>query len=520
MGRSLLIIILIVVLATSAISIEQKLQTWVTASGQSIVKHYVIAFLPYWTISGYEPGFDVDRIIFFDAPVNSDGSIDTGNIDNYYSEITRVNDSCGGCLLGVALTCFDPDSIDEILAYHRSTLISQAVDLAEKYGFREVNIDFENMRDTNSLTGQDNSDLLLALIQGLKDNGLNVSIDVSGGVPTVYRDSRLGGVVDYVFMMGYDFHWSTAPQTGPVSPLESPLEFSVEDGLAILDDYYPKDKIILGLPLYGYDWPAETCDPYSDTTGTGTALKYSTIKNNYEQYGVKWDPNGHVPYITYIDDSTCRQVWYDNATSLAMKIDYALIHGYAGYGFWALGYEDGAGDEELLGEVFDSRRVDPYIEKLGVYVDGNKLVINASGMINVEELNITLKLTIAPGQVNYTLGDLGVLFNDSSVESGDAYINISLRRRDFPGLGVSGSGLLLNISTEWEVYVENATVSIGSWRIPPGEETIVEGVVGNITVNPPPPIPEASGLSLVLLIYAGLAASYIFFKWFSRGKKD
>ncbi len=520
MVRGVFIVLLVFVLVVPVVGVEHGFEPGVSVNGGGVVRHYVVAFLPYWTISGYVPGFDVDRIIFFDASVNSDGSIDTGNIDNYYSEITRVNDSCGGCLLGVALTCFDSDSIDEILAYHQSTLISQAVDLAERYGFREMNIDFENMRDTNSLTGQDNSDLLLALIKGLKDNGLNVSIDVSGGVPTVYRDSRLGEAVDYVFMMGYDFHWSTAPQTGPVSPLESPLEFSVEDGLAILDDYYPKDKIILGLPLYGYDWPAESCDPYSDTAGAGTARTYSSIKNNYEQYGVKWDPNGHVPYITYMDGSTCRQVWYDNATSLAMKIDYALIHGYAGYGFWALGYEDGASDEELLDEVFDSRRIDPYIGKLGVYVVGGKLVINASDMINVEELNIILKLTTAPGQVNYTLGDLGVLFNESSVEAGDSYINISLKRTDFPGLGVSGSGLLLNISTEWEVYVENATVSIGSWRIPPGEETIVEGVVGNITINPPPPIPEASGLSLVLLVYACLAGSYILFRWLNGRRKD
>ncbi len=477
-------------------------------------KHLVVGFLPYWTITGYTPGFGIDDIVFFDAPINNDGTIDTGNIQEYYSEITRVNSSCGGCLLSIAITDFDPDSIDEVLAYHQSTLIDQAEALLSNYGFKRLNIDFEGMRSTNSLTGDDNTDLLVQLLSGLRSRGINVSIDVSGGVPTVYRDSRIASYIDYVFMMGYDYHWSTASTTGPVSPLESPLEFSVEDGLAILDDYYPKEKIVLGLPLYGYDWPASSCDPYSDTTGSGKARTVSDITNNYESYGVKWDPDGHVPYITYTSSGVCHQIWYENATSLAMKIDYALIHGYGGYGFWALGYEAGSARRGLLGEVFDSRHIDPYIETIGIYSNGSLITVNASGMINVEELNITLKLSVEPGEINTSIGDLGSYFEARNVTVNGDYINIRLYRNVFPGVGASGSGLLLNITTEWSVDVLNATVSGGSWRIPPGEERIVYASIGNVSVNPPPPVPEESGLMVGCLV---LCSAILYFLVSRRG---
>ena len=470
----------------------------------------VVAYLPYWTITGYEPGGGVDLIIFFDAPVSRDGSVDESRVSGYYDEIVRVNNSCGGCVEYVALTCFDPDDLDYLLAYSRDTLVSNAARLAETYGFRGVNLDFEGLRDTNSYTGGDNTVYLISLLSSLRAAGLNVSIAVSGGLPTVYRDSGIAAYIDYVFMMGYDYHWSTSPTTGPVSPFMS-TEYDIDDSLAAFSRYYPRDKIVLGLPLYGYDWPASSPDPYAETSGAGTARTLREIKNAYAAYGILWDDTGHVPWIRYVDGGSWRQIWFDNTTSLAMKIDYARLNGYGGYGFWALGYEDGCDETGLFWSMVESRKRGPYIARVVLnYTGGGYYALYVEDMVNIDVLNITISFTEPPGMVNASFGDIAYEFDERRVVENGLEYTIALSMEGFPGIGVSGTGLVANISIEPVGIVENVSVAGGARRIQPGGVVVEPASVGETVVEQPPPgVPEPLSVSLLAAAAAALIAAIL-----------
>ncbi len=460
------------------------------ASGAGRGDMLIVGFLPYWTISGYSLPGHVDVVVFFDAPVSSDGSIDTQYIDYYWSDIERINNTCG-CILYVALTCFSPSDMDLLLAYHRDDFVGNVTWLVENYGFPGVNIDFEFMRDTNSYTGGDNTEYLLEVLAELRGRGINVSLDVAGSVEAVYRDSRLAQYLDFVFLMGYDYHWSTAPTTGPVSPLLS-SELDVDDSLDILDDYYPREKIVLGLPLYGYDWPASGPDPYTSTTGAGTARRLESIMNYYADYGVLWDDTGHVPWIRYVSNDEWRQIWFDNTTSLAMKIDYVVTRGYGGYGFWALGYEDGFSGSALLWEMIWSREKPPVLDTLNITYAGNgTYMVIAEGLVNTEELTINISFDEPLVNASITYGGLGLSYDERTMETIGDTIVIHLKKNLFPGIGVTGTGLIANITIEPETPVRNVTVTGGSARIVPGEETLEPLTVNSIIVNQPlPNIPE------------------------------
>lgn len=475
----------------------------------------LVGFTPYWTISGYTPRRLFDYLIFFDAPVNGDGSIDTSRIDAYLDDIERINSTCN-CTFLIALTCFNQDDQDSILGLYLEDFKNNIINLINTYGFEGINLDFEFMRDTNSITGGDNSDYLLELFQYLKSQGLIVSIDVAGGVETVYRDSRLASYVDFVFLMGYDFHWSTAPTSGPVSPFMSSREFDVDDSLSILDNYYPLDKIVLGLPLYGYDWPTVNDQPYSDTSGAGTARRYAQIINNYAPvYGVRWDDVGHTTWILYYDSSggSWRQIWFDNITSLAMKIDYVRLENYSGFGFWALGYEAYASDEELLWWMVSNRSYRPYIHSVFIHndvVNGN-LTINVSDMFHVEYLNITVIFDDAPQIDSYSLGVLGSRFKYFNYSVVDNSLILSFRYDGFPGNGVNGSGLLVSIGLSNSGRVVNVSIWCGSRLLIPDNIVYENGSVVNIYVeNTPIPIGEDPLVVYFAVLISLLLVFYIF----------
>src|SRR5262249_38085962 len=89
------------------------------------------------------------------------------------------------------------------------------------------------------------------------------------------------------------------------------------------------------------------------TTGTGTALQYSTIVQEAESHGRLWDAASSTPW--YAEPTPeWRQGWYDDPLSLGAKYQRALREDLAGVGIWALGY-DGPGPE-LWGALADAFR--------------------------------------------------------------------------------------------------------------------------------------------------------------------
>jgi len=306
----------------------------------------IYGFWPYWTNpDSYQPNWNaLTHIAYFSWSANSDGTL------NAPSNITRYNTvksyaQQNGVKIVICVTCFDKDTQDSIFAYHKTDLANNILDVLQTYGADGVNLDFEFPRTTNSYTGESNTDLfeqLMSILYNTLKNAnpdYHISFCIAGGVETVYRNANLSQYVDAIFLMGYDYHWASASTTGAVSPYNDPNQFDVVDSVNILLNYYPREKIILGVPFYGYDWPCDSDQPGATTTGTGSAVLMKYAVQNAQTYGRRWDSNSNTPWYAYQSGGEWHQCWYDDEESLALKWDYVNSANLCGTGFWALGYE-------------------------------------------------------------------------------------------------------------------------------------------------------------------------------------
>lgn len=100
----------------------------------------------------------------------------------------------------------------------------------------------------------------------------------------------MADIVDHIFLMGYDLHgtWDTYADLN--APLHTPSAASPQSKTSIsscvqsyLNKGIPAEKIVLGMPLYGYAYQGVSSKNnglYSTYT-SARSVSYKTIKNSY-----------------------------------------------------------------------------------------------------------------------------------------------------------------------------------------------------------------------------------------------
>jgi spore germination protein YaaH len=126
--------------------------------------------------------------------------------------------------------------------------------------------------------------------------------------------------------MTYDYHWETS-RPGAVAPAGW-----VADVIAWTVTQIPREKVVLGAVLLGYDWVGESGTTIDDETATAlAAAHHADIQRADDQS----------PWFTYRDSSgQVHTVWWEDARSVAVKLRVAGEYGLGGVFFWRLGGED------------------------------------------------------------------------------------------------------------------------------------------------------------------------------------
>jgi spore germination protein YaaH len=155
---------------------------------------------------------------------------------------------------------------------------------------------------------------------------------------------KLSEICDYLIVMGYNYYYGGSSTAGPVAPLAGENYNITRTVNTYLTAGVAPEKLLLGLPWYGYDWPVTGASRKSATTGTGTSRVYSAAETLATQYSKTLDELTSSAWVSYTSASLWRQLWYDDNESLTMKYDYAASENLAGIGIWALSYE-GSHDE-------------------------------------------------------------------------------------------------------------------------------------------------------------------------------
>ena len=199
-------------------------------------------------------------------------------------------------------------------------------------GYDGVNIDFEGMPPS---TRSGVTAFMRELWAKLKPAGIIVTMavpakwspnDAINSFAACFDFEALGKVVDYMVIMTYDQHgaWSGP---GPVAAADW-VERVIKYSLTVV----PKEKILLGLAGYGYNWSSRGTSVVKASAAPGLAARNGAT--------IHWHNTHKVPYFTYYVSGVRHQVWYENSYSVDFKIDMINRYDLGGAALWALGQED------------------------------------------------------------------------------------------------------------------------------------------------------------------------------------
>lgn len=139
-----------------------------------------------------------------------------------------------------------------------------------------------------------------------------------------------GEIVDFVIIMTYEWGWSGGPPmaVAPIPQVRQVLDYAVS--------VIPPEKIMMGAPLYGYNWtlPYVKGGKFAPTLSPKAAVNLARDVGAYIQF----DNTSQAPNFRYYDNEGKEHVvWFEDARSMQAKFDLIKEYGLRGISYWVLG---------------------------------------------------------------------------------------------------------------------------------------------------------------------------------------
>jgi spore germination protein YaaH len=446
----------------------------------------VFGWHPYWS-NGYEANYDWDLItdlsfFSYEVDANNGNAITTHNwatnnaVTQALNQGKRVN-LCVTLFSNHATFLGNPTSVQ--------TLITNLINLVQSRGAHGVNIDFEGVpasQKTNftnfliSLATQ-----MHAAIPGSQVSTVLYAVDWNA----VYDIAALNPHLDLFIIMGYDYYWTGSTTAGPNDPLfhfGSTYNYNLSRSITFyLNEGVTRDKLILGLPFYGREWPTSSLTVPSSTTGSGSAILYRTVQNNasgnYSQGNRDYDADSFTRYFTFMSSGNPRQAFIISQHDFSQRLKVINRFGIGGMGIWALGYDDGHTD--LWDEIYDN------LTDCGTYTPCNDTLFDMGGPNKNYYNNENYTFTIAPEHaVSLTFN-----FTQFNTEAGFDYLYIydgsdinAPQIAGSPFSGTSGPGTITSSggAMTFRFTSDGATTASG-WRAV--YQCLIDNIPPEVTIS-------------------------------------
>ena len=288
----------------------------------------------------------LDEVSFFWYTFDENGKVITsGKKDLSIKEAAQKNGAKAYALIhNMRGGLFDANLAHKVLAtpQARTNFINNLLNLTlnEKWDGLAIDIEKTPPGDRDNFSA-----FLDELHKALKakDKVLNVSIpakfidypsDLWSGA---YDYAAIGKSADQVVLMTYDEHGLGTTQ-GPIAS-----HAWVNKVIAYAVTKIPREKIVMGLPVYSFDWGSNkpTMPDY---------LSYDQSMERAKKHGVEvgYDEEHKVPNYAYTANGVRHEVYFENKQSLQPKMEYAREHKLHGVAVWRLGMEDPAIWDSLI----------------------------------------------------------------------------------------------------------------------------------------------------------------------------
>ncbi len=329
-------------------------------------RFFVAGYHAHWTGSSWEdyPWEALDRLYFFEIEAGADGSLmDAHGWPGEWSGLlARARD--GGVSVVPTISMHDADAFEELFASpeRAARLVDELTAmLAASPDLDGLHLDFEVFRPVDLALRDGYTAFVARLDRALDALDPNLSLSVFALAfddDDVYNERALAELADYLVVQGYDFHHAADARAGPLAATEgwgrlnwaSVLERFLSFGV-------PARRIVMAVPLYGYEWPVVGAEPGSETRGEAVIVPLAPAADivpelprayaQAAQHGLRRDAESGVPYYAYEDASGWRQGWFEDGESLRAKYAFVREHGLGGIALFPLAYGNTGLWEEL-----------------------------------------------------------------------------------------------------------------------------------------------------------------------------
>jgi chitinase len=335
--------------------------------------NYAQAFVTNGRCSIADPNADVNYSFTPESSITGKADDPNAPLRGYFHQLMQFKKMYPNVKVLISLEGRAADFAADAQPEQRAAFVASCVDLFIKGNlgpgmsasglFDGVDVDWEFPRGADALN-------FVPLIEEFRKQmdavrpGLLLSVAL-GPSPHMYGDAdlaRVGTLVDEAGLMTYDFNGPWTSTTGLIAPLSSssPNDGSVERSVAAWKTAgMPAQKLLIGLPFYGYGWRQVPTDnhgigqdgmpihgdrpyrfiqslivPTAQQAGAEAQVANTTV--------VYRDPVSQAPWL--FDGSS---FWtYEDPVSIRSKATYAAREQLAGFMVWELSGD--TPDAELL----------------------------------------------------------------------------------------------------------------------------------------------------------------------------
>ena len=216
----------------------------------------------------------------------------------------------------------------------QDVMVSDILSTMEQKGYRVLDVDFEFIPPEDAVPY---ANFIARLHNTLAPLGIPVivalapktSADQPGLLYEGHNYRLLGEAADAVLLMTYEWGYTYGPPL-PVAPLPN-VRRVVEYALTEI----PADKILLGIPNYGYDWTLPFVQGESRATSISNQYAVTLAADNGAD--ISYDSQAQAPFFRYRDDAGREhEVWFEDARSIRAKLSLISRYGLLGAGYWNL----------------------------------------------------------------------------------------------------------------------------------------------------------------------------------------
>lgn len=278
---------------------------------------------------------------------------------------------------------YDPKRVSKLLADKKlqAVFTEDVLRELELYDYEGVDLDFENVAATDRAAF---TAFLIELAAQVHAKGKVIQLTAqpkksdgdNWNGPGATDLEALRDHIDWFVPMIYDFSTQDG-DPGPIAPLPW-----MDQVLRYWESKVPREKILAGIPFYGYDWSLGTDDDIG--------IQFQDTLKIRERYKVEegFDERAGEPFIKYSDENGPRTVYYQDAASIAKKIAVVKEHGVAGVAIWLLGGEDPRNFDAIRAATSTTKRTVQKPLNLGLKVKGTELSVSLTKFPEIDHVTI------------------------------------------------------------------------------------------------------------------------------------